>query len=77
MIIDHEYRLALSDADAIALGYANLASYRMAVAREVARSREKADAENGARIRAKLAKQQTVDAPTRFFPGARPKYSGE
>ena len=77
MIIDNEYRLALTDADAIALGFANLQSYRLAVSRGVAQAREKADAENGARLRAKLTKQQTVDAPTRFFTGATPKYSGE
>lgn len=77
MIIDSEYRLVLTDADAIALGFANLQSYRLAVAREVAKSQEKADAARGAQLQAKLKKQQTFDAPTRYFVAAKPKFPTE
>jgi hypothetical protein len=69
-----DYRVVQTDADAIAVGYPNVASYRMAVRREIARADEKAYAEEIARHQARLAKRlQAAPNPTEFYVGAFPK----
>jgi len=69
-----DYRIVQSDAEAIALGYSNAASYRLAVAREIARADEKARAAYEAQHQARLAKRlQTAPNPTEFYVGAKPK----
>jgi hypothetical protein len=70
------YRIVQTDEDAIALGYANAASYRLAVAREIAVADEKARAAFEGQHQARLAKKlQTPPNPTLFYVGAFPKAS--
>jgi hypothetical protein len=69
-----DYRVVQTDADAIAVGYPNVASYRMAVRREIARADEKAYAELQGKHTARLAKRlQTPSTPSSFYVGAFPK----
>jgi hypothetical protein len=69
-----DYRIVQSDAEAIALGYSNAASYRLAVAREIARADEQARAVYEGQHQARLAKKlQAPPNPTSFYVGVKPK----
>jgi hypothetical protein len=71
-----EYKVITTNEQAIGEGFPNLASYQMAVRKEIARADEKARAEFEAQHQARLAKKlQTLPVSTEFYVGAFPKVS--
>jgi hypothetical protein len=69
-----DYAVVQTDAEAIARGYQNVATWRMAVRKELAAMDEKARAEFEAQHQARLAKKlQTPPNPTSFYVGVKPK----
>ena len=76
MRIVGEYKVVTTNEQAIAEGFPNLASYQMAVRKEIAAADEKARAEFEAQHQARLANWlQTAPNPTEFYVGAFPKVS--
>jgi hypothetical protein len=69
-----EYKVVTTNEQAIAEGFPNLASYQMAVRKEIAARDAKAYAEYQAQHQARLTKKlQTPPNPTSFYVGAFPK----